>query len=100
MKKAEQEREENMKENELVKRLKLLKEKIVYVSSDVANNKRKINEKSNKIDKLEEQVAKLLDTIRDLSYELYECFGEIKITEDEMIELKDLCDELIEEEEN
>ena len=97
MKKAEQEREENM---ELAKRLKLLKEKIVQVSSDVAYNKRKINEKSKKIDKLEEQVAKLLDTIRDLSDELYYCFGEIKITEDELIEIKDLCDELIEEEES
>ena len=69
------------------------------VSSDATYNKRLIKEKSDKFDYLEEQFTKMLDMIRGLAEELYNCFDELKIVEDEITEIKDLCDELIEEEE-
>ena len=94
MKKAEQEREEIMKE-----KLKKLKEKISEVSCDVTYCEIMVKGKSEELDELEEQVAKALDSIQDLSNELYECFEELKIVKSEITVIKDLCDELIEEEE-
>ena len=99
MKKAEQEREENMDKDKLTKQLTKLKVKIVEASSDVTYYKTVVKEKSEKLDELEEKVVKILDSIQDLSDELYECYEELKITEDEITEIKDLCDEIIEEEE-
>ena len=84
----------NMKE-----KLKKLKAKIAEASSDVTYYKTVIKEKSEKFDELEEKVVKILDSIQDLSDELYECYEELKVTEDEITEIKDLCDEIIEEEE-
>lgn len=80
-------------------KLKKLKEKIVEASSDVTYCKRIVKDKSDKFDYLEEQFTKMLDMIQDIAEELYDCFKELKIVEDEITEIKDLCDELIEEEE-
>ena len=79
-------------------KLKKLKKKISEVSFDVTYNKRLIQEKGDKLDELEERVAKILDAIQTLSEEVYECFEELKIVEDEITGIKDLCDDLIEEE--